>query len=91
MLEIEGYEAMAMLELPDDESQLLGKQLSDLAGSFEALDGIDTDGVPPLVTVLNLNNVMREDKAEKLLTREKILANAPEQYDGYFQVPGTLE
>jgi aspartyl/glutamyl-tRNA(Asn/Gln) amidotransferase C subunit len=40
--------------------------------------------------VLNLQNVLREDAAKKLLSREELLSNAPEQYDGYFQVPGTL-
>ena len=82
---------MAMLELPDDERRALERRLSDLADSFDTLDGVDTDGVEPLVTVLDLRNVFREDKAARLLTRDEILSNAPEQYDGYFQVPGTLE
>jgi len=33
---------------------------------------------------------MREDVAVKLLPRDELLANAPEEYDGYFKVPGTL-
>ena len=91
MLDIRNYEAMAMLDLPDDERRALETRLCGLAGSFDTLGGIGTDGVEPLVTVLSLRNVFREDRAEKLLTRDEILSTAPEQYDGYFQVPGTLE
>ena len=90
MLDIKEYEAMAMLELPDDERKGLSERFDLLNGSFAALGQVDTDGVEPLVTVMDLRNVMREDVAAKLLTRDEILANAPEQYDGYFQVPGTL-
>ena len=90
MLDIREYEAMAMLELQNDERERLRRRFDALVGSLTALERVDTDGVEPLVTVLNLNNVMREDVAEKFLTRDAILENAPEQYDGYFQVPGTL-
>ena len=91
MLDIRNYEAMAMLDLPDGERRLLERRLGELADSFDTLEGIATDGVEPLVTVLRVQNVFREDKAERLLTRDEILSTAPEQYDGYFQVPGTLE
>jgi len=91
MLDIKNYEDMAMFDLPEDERSLLGRRLGSLAGAFGALDGIDACGAEPLLSVLELRNVMREDKACKLIARDEILANAPEQYDGYFQVPGTLE
>jgi aspartyl-tRNA(Asn)/glutamyl-tRNA(Gln) amidotransferase subunit C len=90
MFDITDYEAMAMLELTDGERELLRGRFAALAEGFAALEQIDTDGVAPLVTVLDLHNVLREDKAEKHLSRADILANAPEQYDGYFQVPETF-
>jgi len=90
MRDVRDYETMAMLDLPDAEREALGKRLDDLAGGFSALELIETDGVEPLVTVLKINNVLREDAAGKLLPRDEILSNAPEQCDGYFQVPGTL-
>ena len=90
MLDTNEYEAMAMLDLPDDEHKKLSGRFNALVRSFTAIEQIDTDKVEPLITVLNMHNIMREDIAEKLLTRDEILANAPEQYDGYFQVPGTL-
>jgi len=91
MENIQSYEAMAMLELSDDERELLSARFEKITDGFSALDAIDTAGALPLVSVLSLNNVMREDVCKKDFTRDEILSNAPEQYDGYFQVPGTLE
>lgn len=85
------YEAMAKLNLNDQERQWIQEVSDMLTNSFSELQNIDTDDVQPLVTVLNLQNVLREDQAVKMLSREKLLSNAPEQYDGYFQAPKTLE
>jgi len=90
MLGIKEYESMAMLDLDDSERDKLGRCFDAITAGFEALEQVCTDGVEPLVTVLNLCNVMRDDVAKKLLTRDEILANAPEEYDGFFKVPGTL-
>ena len=91
MPDIKDFEAMAMLDLSETERALLSTKLTDLTRGFETLERIDTKGVEPLVTVIDMHNVMREDIPVKLMPREEILANAPEQYDGYFQVPGTLD
>jgi len=91
MIEIKEYEEMAMIETTDADRETLGRRLGAIVDGFATLDLIDAGNVAPLVSVLDLHNVMREDVAKKLLPRHEILANAPEQYDGYFQVPGTLE
>ena len=91
MIDIKKYESAGMFDFADDEREQINRRAEALAESFKVLDGIDVQGVEPLVTVLDLNTVLREDVAEKVLTRDEIMANAPEQHDGYFQVPGTLE
>lgn len=90
MLDIKEYEDMMMLELPESEREQLGKRLNELAESFTALETVDADGVEPLVSVLDLRNVLREDVSEQLITRDELMSNSPEQYDGYFKVPGTI-
>ena len=90
MLDMKEYESVAMFRLSDNERKMLGNRADALYDSFNALEKIDVDGVEPLVSVLDICNVFREDIAKKLLTRDEIMANAPEQHDGYFQVPGTL-
>ena len=91
LIDIRAYEAMAMFDLPEDEREDLGRRFGDLAGGLTALEQIDTDNTEPLVTVLDLRNILRGDVSEKLITRDELLSSAPEQYDGYFKVPGTLE
>ena len=81
------YERMAKLELSESEREALREQVKGLS----ALDGISVDGAAPLVTVLEIENVLREDAAHKTFSRETLLSNAPEQYDGYYQVPRTVE
>jgi len=91
MFDIKRYEAIAMLDLPDDERESLSERAGALLERFDILENADTENVEPLVSVLDLHTVLREDISEKHLVRDEILANAPEQYDGYFLVPGTLE
>ena len=90
MKNIKDYESMAKLDLPDDERQRIAAIAARWIDSFGALAGIDTDGVEPLTTVLNVQNVLRDDVCTKMLSRDELLANAPMQNDGYFQVPKTL-
>jgi len=85
------YEDMAMLELSDLERKSLEEFYNAVTSEFTVLDNYDTSGIEPLVTVLDINNVLREDIPEKLLPREELLKNAPEQHDGYFQVPATID
>ena len=90
MSEISEYEAVVMLDLSDDEREALQQRVNELERGFTALEIIDTENTEPLVTVLNIRNVLRDDIAKKHFSRDEILANAPEQYDGFFQVPGTI-
>ena len=90
MMDIKAYEAMAALDLTQGERELLSARLDALAESFAELERVGTEGVEPLVTALDTQNVLREDVELKLVTREELLANAPQQCEGYYQVPGTL-
>ena len=91
MIDIRRFESIAMIDLPDGERGLIGGRAGVLEESFNKLDGIDAGGAEPLVSVLDIHTVLRDDIAEKTLTRDEVMANAPAQRDGYFQVPGTLE
>jgi len=90
MLGFRKCEAMAMLDLTDTEREALCGRFDSVMEGFTALERYDAEGVEPLVSVLELSNILREDFPGKMLTREEMLSNAPEQHDGYFQVPGAL-
>jgi len=82
---------MAMLDLSESERATLKARFEEITDGFSALDEYDTNGADPLVTVLDLSNVIREDNTSKSISREELLKNAPEQHDGYFQVPATID
>ena len=91
MKDFREYEAMAKLDLSEQEREWLSERAEKLIEEFSALEKIDTSNTEPLVTVLDLRNILREDTVKMIITREELLSNAPEQYDGCFQVPKTLE
>jgi len=90
MKNIEDYEAMAKLDLSESERSWVSGSADFLVDSYNRLDGIDTSGVEPLITVLDVKNVFREDISVKMLPRAELMANAPDQSEGYFKVPKTL-
>jgi len=87
MPNFEDYERMAMLDLSDTERAHLRARFDEIVSGFSVLDAYDTDGVESLVTVLDLQNIMREDIALETISRDELLENAPEQHDGYFRAP----
>jgi len=80
-----------MLELSEPERVVLTKRFDEITSEFSALDDHETAGVEPLASVLELHNVLRDDVAVKLIPRDELLLNAPEQNDGYFQVPAAID
>ena len=80
-----------MLCLSDDERVVLMERFDAISDGFSALDAYDTDGALSLVSVLELKSVLREDVSEKFISREELMANAPESFDGYFQVPAAID
>ena len=50
----------------------------------------DTEGVEPTYHVLDLQNVLRDDKAIEGIPQELALKNAKETEDGQFKVPAIM-
>ncbi|MCL1808506.1 MAG: Asp-tRNA(Asn)/Glu-tRNA(Gln) amidotransferase subunit GatC [Clostridiales bacterium] len=84
-------ERMAKLGLPESERGEIRKYMEFLACDFEKLRQVNTEGIKPLIHGIELENIFREDKAEKMIGRETLLQNAPEHEDGCFIVPMALE
>ena len=92
MIDTKKYEAMAKLRLSDAEREYIAVEIEQLRRGVEnTLSSIDLDGIEPLVTVLDIKNVLREDKSEKLISREELLSTAIEEREGYYVVPRTLD
>ena len=91
MKDIKEYEEMAKFDLPETERQWMTGRVEKLIDNFSMLEKVDSSGAEPLVTVLDIQNIMRNDVVIKIVTREELLSGAPEEYGGYFQVPKTLD
>ncbi|MBN8252699.1 Asp-tRNA(Asn)/Glu-tRNA(Gln) amidotransferase subunit GatC [Priestia flexa] len=82
---------LARLAVTDEEAALFTKQLDAIITYAEQLDELDTTNVKPTSHVLDVKNVMREDKPAKGLPVEDVTKNAPDHKDGYVRVPTILE
>lgn len=82
---------LARLEFDEEQIEKFTKQLDDIISLAESLNEVDTTNVEPTSHVLDIRNVLREDKAKPGLPLEEVLKNAPDQKDGQFRVPSIIE
>lgn len=82
---------LSSLELTDDEIAKLQVDLGNILTYVEKLNELDTDGVEPTYQVTGLQNVWRQDEIiDYGITREELLARAPETTDNQMKVPKVL-
>jgi len=85
--DVEHVAKLARLELTDEEKELYTKQLGDVLKYVDQMNEVDTSNVKPMTQVIDFVNIMREDKVVYEQTKEELMANAPEEENGYFKVP----
>jgi len=81
---------LARLAITEEEAAMFTKQLDDIISFAEQLNELDTENVAPTFHVLDMKNVLREDRPQQGLPQEEVLKNAPEHQDGQFKVPAIL-
>ena len=94
---------LAKLELSDAEKEAAKKDMESMLDYIDKLNELDTDGVEPMTHIFPVTNVFREDTVREAAGsydttgehssdgRENTLKNAPEQKNGAFKVPKTVE
>ena len=88
---ISHLENLARLELSEEEAAHLQQDLQNILNMVEKLEGLDTQGVDPLIYISEVVNVWREDEVRHQVSREAALSNAPDHDDQYFRVPKFVE
>lgn len=81
---------LARLELSDEEVSTLRPQLGQILEFVEKLSELDTEGVEPMTTALEVDNRWRDDEVTSGLTNRDAIGSAPECDGGYFVVPPVL-
>ena len=88
---IEYVGILAKLELSEEEREQAKKDMGSMLDYIDQLSELDTTGVEPMSHVFPVNNVFCADEVTNGDDRENILKNAPEEKDGSFVVPRTVE
>ena len=82
---------LAKLELSSEEKEQAKKDMANMLDYIDMLNELDTDGVEPMSHVFPVHNVFREDVVVNGDVRDEMLKNAPEETDGSFMVPKTVD
>ena len=88
---IEYVGILAKLELSEEERERAKKDMGEMLDYIDKLNELDTTGVEPMSHAFSVNNVFREDVVTNMDDRENMLKNAPEEKDGSYKVPRTVE
>lgn len=90
--DLEKVGRFARLTLTEEEKRLFAEQLTHVLAYMATVnERVDTTEVLPTFRTVHLTNVVRPDKSRPSWPKEKVLANAPVQQEGFFHVPRVLE
>lgn len=82
---------LSNLQLAEDEVDALAADIGNILKYVEQLDELDTENVEPTYQVTGLTNVWRDDSVSQTdVSREALLALAPESKDSQIKVPKVL-
>jgi aspartyl-tRNA(Asn)/glutamyl-tRNA(Gln) amidotransferase subunit C len=81
---------LARIGLSDAETASMTSELGKILEFVEQLQKVDVSDIPPTDQVTGMEDVWREDVVKPSPPRERLLANAPAQKDGYIVVKRVL-
>lgn len=82
---------LARIRVPEDQLDALSGELSNILTWIEQLDELDTEGVAPMTSVVEVTLPRRADAVTDGGYLDKVVANAPESAHGFFVVPKVVE
>jgi aspartyl-tRNA(Asn)/glutamyl-tRNA(Gln) amidotransferase subunit C len=82
---------LARIAVPDDQLAPLAAELNNILDWVEQLSEVDTDGIPPMASVVDMTLPLRADEVTDGGRRDDVLANAPEAEMGFYVVPKVIE
>jgi len=75
------------ISLTEEQEMVMQGIFKDMSEKEAVLKSIDTAEVEPMIYVMPMTNVLREDKREQPFSRESLLEGAPERSEDSWQVP----
>ena len=80
-------QALNQIALTEDEEKTVEGIFNKMKDEEKLLDSYDTSDVEPMVHVMPMQNVLREDVRKQSFTRERLLKGAPARSEDSWQVP----
>lgn len=82
---------LARIHVPEGDLEPLAGELSTILDWVEQLAEVDTEGVAPMTSVVEIESRWRKDEITDGDRAEDVLANAPESEMGFYTVPKVME
>jgi aspartyl-tRNA(Asn)/glutamyl-tRNA(Gln) amidotransferase subunit C len=82
---------LARIAEPEEKLEGLAKELSGIIDWIEQLNEVDTAGVEPMTSAVQVALPMREDVVTDGGDAERVLANAPKKVGHFYVVPKVVE
>ena len=82
---------LARIHVPEQDLEPLAGELSTILDWVEQLAEVDTDGVAPMTSVVEMPARWRKDEVNDGGRAGDVLANAPEAEMGFYTVPKVME
>lgn len=89
--DVQRVASLSMLAYDAEAEERIQRDLDAVLEHVERLNELDTENVEPTSYILEQQNVLRADVPSTDWPRAEMLANAPEQEQGYFAVPKVVE
>lgn len=89
--DVEHVARLTRLALTAPELERMREQLNSILAHLDTLRAVPTEGVEPTSHAVDVVNVMRDDEVEPCLSRDAVLANAPDPSGDFFRVPRIIE
>lgn len=87
---MDNVEILAKLKLNGDAREKAKQELQKMLDYMDKLEAVDTSDVEPMLGIYPLQNVFRDDVVVNGDDKTAMLANAPKQKEGQYQVPKTV-
>lgn len=82
---------LARLRIEEADQDRYAQKLNGTMQWIEQLQAVNTDGIEPLASVMDITLPLREDKVTDGNIQDQVLKNAPESTSGFFAVPKIVE
>ena len=82
---------LARLSYENEAKQEIVTELNKIIAVVVKLEEINTDGIEPLIYMVDETNITREDVMKQDVSQDEGLKNAPKKDSDYFRVPKVIE